>query len=116
MAAPNICSLTTITGKTAHLALTNSAADVIAAVTSGHVYHLSAVYASNITAAAHPVSVFHKAGGTSYSIVTSVSVPANATLNVLDGKALWLEEGDSLTANSDASSQITINAAYEDMS
>jgi hypothetical protein len=103
-------------GKTAHLALTNSAADVIAAVTTGHVYHVSAIFAANKTAAAHPVTVYHKAGGTSYEIVYQTSVPANATLNVLDGKVLWLEEGDSLTALSDASTQIVINAAYEDMS
>lgn len=116
MSAPNLTSLTSVIGKTAHLALTNSASDVIAAVTTGHVYHLSAVIAANKTAAAHIVTVYHKAGGTSYEIVYQLSIPANASLNVLDGKSLWLEEGDSLTALSDASSQIVINAAYEDMS
>lgn len=116
MAAPNLTSLTTVTGKTAHLNLTNSAADIIAAIATGHVAHVQAIYCSNITATGHPVSIFHKAGGTSYSIVTSTVVPANASMNVLDGKVLYLEEGDSLTGNSDASSQITVNAPYEDMS
>lgn len=116
MAAPNLTSPTSVIGKTAHLALTNSATDVIAAVTTGHVYHVSAIYAANKTAAAHICTVYHKAGGTSYEIIYQVSIPANSTLNVLDSKALWLEEGDSLTALSDASSQIVINAAYEDMS
>lgn len=112
MSAPNIGSPTTINGKTAHLALTGSAADIIAAVTTSHCIRVKHVICSNITAAAHPVSLFHKAGGTSYSIATSVSVPANSTL-VFDG--LYLEEGDSLTGNSDASSQITVNVPYEDM-
>ncbi len=116
MSAPNLVSPTTVNGKTAHLALTGSAADIIAAVTTSHVYHVQAIFCANITAAAHPVSIFHKAGGTSYDIAKSISVPANATINVLDGKVLWLEEGDSLTGNSDASSQITVNATYEDMS
>ena len=116
MSAPNLNSLSTVTGKTAHLALTNSAADVIAAVTTSHVYHVSACYCANKTAAAHPVTVYHKAGGTSYEVAYQMVVPANATINVLDGRSLWLEEGDSLTALSDASSQIVVNAAYEDMS
>lgn len=116
MAAPNLLSLTTVTAKTAHLALTGSAADIIAAVTTSHVVHVQAIYCANKTAAAHPVSVFHKAGGTSYEIVSAVVVPANASMNVLDGKSLYLEEGDSLTGNSDATTQIVVNVPYEDMS
>ena len=115
MAAPNLVSPTTITCKTAHLALTGSAADIIAAVASGHAARVEAVFCANETAAAHPVSVFHKAGGTSYDIAFTMVVPANATINVLDGKILYLEEGDSLTGNSDASSQIVVNAPYEDI-
>lgn len=115
MANPNLKALTTVTGNAAKLNLTNSAADVIAAVTSNHVYHLTAVYASNITGAAHPVSIFHKISGTSYSICTSLSIPANSTISILD-RAVYLMEGDSLTANSDASSQVTVTAYYEDMS
>lgn len=116
MAAPNIVSPSSLLGKTAHLALTGSAADIIAAVTTGHVYHVQAIYCANKTAAAHPVSIFHKAGGTSYELALTMNVPANATINVLDGKILWLEEGDSLTGNSDASTQIVVNAPYEDFS
>jgi hypothetical protein len=116
MAAPNLNSLTTVTGKTAHLALTNSAADIIAAIATGHAGHVQAIFAANKTAAEHPVTVYHKAGGTSYELAPTYNVPANMTINVLDGKTLWLEEGDSLTGNSDANSQIVINAPYEDMS
>ncbi len=114
MAAPNIASPTTITGKTAHLALTGSAADIIAAVATGHVIHVQQIVCANKTAAAHPVSIFHKASSTSYDIATSISVPANATIKI-DGP-FYLEEGDSLTGNSDGSSQITVNAPYEDIS
>lgn len=116
MSAPNINSPTTITGKTAHLALTGSAADIIAAVETGHAAHVQAVFCANKTAAAHPVTIYHKAGGTSYEIAYQMVVPANATINVLDGKKLWLEEGDSLTGLSDATTQIVVNAPYEDIS
>lgn len=113
MSAPNIGSPTTINGKTAHLALTGSAADIIASVGTGHCARVRHIIVSNVTAAVHPVSLFHKAGGTSYSIATSVNVPANSSM-VFDG--VYLEEGDSLTGNSDAGSQITVNAPYEDIS
>lgn len=115
MANPNLLSLTTVNGVAAKLNLTNSAADLIAAVTSSHVYHVQSIYCSNITAAAHPVSLFHKISGTSYSICTNLSIPANSTIQILE-RAIYLMEGDSLTANSDASSQITVTAYYEDMS
>jgi hypothetical protein len=114
MSNPNLLSLTTVNGIAAPKALTNTAADIIAAVTSGHCYHMQSILASNITAAAHPVSVFHKIGGTSYSIATSISVPANSTIEIL-GRAIYLQDGDSLTGNSDASSQITVVAYYEDL-
>jgi len=113
MSAPNIASPSSLLGKTAHLALTNTAADIIAAVTTGHAIHVKRIICANVTAAAHPVSIFHKAGGTSYDIAKSINVPANATLEL---PGVWLEEGDSLTGNSDASSQITVNVPYEDFS
>jgi len=117
MAAPNLASATaTVNGKTAHLALTNSASDIIAAVATGHCFRVEAVFCANKTAAAHPVTVYHKASATSYEIAYQMSVPGNATINVLDGKILYLEEGDSLTGLSDASTQIVATAPYEDVS
>lgn len=113
MSAPNIVSPTTINLKTAHLALTGSAADIIAAVSTGHVAKIDRIICANVTAAVHPVSLFHKAGGTSYEIAKDINVPANATM-VFDG--VNLEEGDSLTGNSDASSQIVVNVTYTDIS
>lgn len=119
MAAPNIAALTSILGKTAHLSVTNTEADVIAAVTTGHVVHVQAVYAANSTASgATPgwISLWHKAGGTEYPLILQCVVPAVATVNLLDGKSLYLEEGDSLRAQSNGSATVCINAPYEDMS
>lgn len=115
MAAPNLNALTTITGKTAHLALTNTAADIIAAVASGHVIGILGLSCANITAASHPVSLFLKQSGTSYPLAQAVNVAGIATYDAIS-KVYWLEEGDSLTGNSDASSQITVNVSYVDCS
>lgn len=116
MAAPNISSPTRIDGDTALLALTGSVADIIAAVATGHAFHVQACFCANKTAVAHPVTIYHKRSGTSYEIAYQMSVPANGTINVLDGKPLWLKEGDSLTGLSDASTQIVVTAPYEDFS
>ncbi len=116
MAAPNLLSLTTVTPVTFDLALTNSAADVIAAVTGSHAYLIFELIASNKTATAHICTVFHKKSGTSYEILYQASIPANASINVLDGTRMWLIDGESITALSDASTQIVITGSYVDMS
>src|SRR5690242_6533907 len=113
MAAPNLLSLTTINGKTAHLAATNTETDLIAAVTTSHVVHVQAVWAANIHASTVGwVSMWHKAGGTEYQMANQITVPLNAAINLLDGKELYLEEGDSLRIQVNASSNISVNAPY----
>jgi hypothetical protein len=120
MAAPNIGNPSTINGKTAHLNVTNTEADVIAAIATGHCVRVQAVYAANNTtngATAGWISLYHKAGGIEYPVNgLRTVVPANASFNLLDGKVLYLEEGDSLRAQSDGSGTVNINAPYEDIS
>jgi hypothetical protein len=120
MSAPNIASPTTINGKTAHLSATNSEADIIAAVTTGHAIHVQAIYAANATTnGATPgwISIWHKSGGTEYPVCGLRTImPANAAINLLDGKVLWLEEGDSLRAQSDGSGTVVLNVPYADFS
>jgi hypothetical protein len=119
MSAPNIINPTTILGKTAHLNVTNTEADIIAAVATGHCIRVTAVFACNSTSnGATPgwISLYHKAGGTEYPLALRMTVPANATINLLDGKIIYLEEGDSLRAQADGSGTVNINTAYEDIS
>lgn len=118
MAAPNIAgSSPTVNGKTAVLAVTNTEADVIAAVATGHCARVEAVFASNIHASTTGwVSLSHRRGGVSYRITFQLSVPINASFNLLGGRILYLEEGDSLRAQSNASSNIEVTATYEDIS
>jgi len=116
MAAPNLVSVTSVLPVTVDLALTNSAADLIAAVTSSHVYFVGPLFAANKTAAAHPVTLYHKKGGTSYEQAYQWVVPANASIALYDGARFWLPDGESLTALSDGSSQIVITGCYLDFS
>lgn len=118
MAAPNIASPNTITGKTAILSATNTETDVIASIASGHAAHVQAIYCSNNTTnGATPgwITVFLKRSGTSYPVNgIRMVMPANASINVLDGKPLWLEESDSLRAQADGSGTVMVVATYED--
>ncbi len=116
MSAPNLINVTSVIPVTIDLALTGSVADLIAAVTGSHVYYVGPLFAANKTAAAHPVTLFHKKSGTSYEQALSMVVPANATIALYDGAKFWLPDGESLTALSDGSSQIVITGCYLDFS
>jgi hypothetical protein len=56
-------------------------------------------------------------GGTAYPIVSTVSVPADASLIVTDKTtAIYLEEGTSISVTSGTSSGITYSISYEEIS
>jgi len=56
------------------------------------------------------------AGGTAYPIVSTVSVPADASLIVTDKTtAIYLEEGTSISVTSGTASGITYSISYEEI-
>jgi len=53
-------------------------------------------------------------GGTAYPIASTISVPADATLIVVDKTtAIYLEEGTSIAVTSGAASKISYSVSYE---
>ena len=53
-------------------------------------------------------------GGTAYSLVSTVSVPADASLIVLDkSTAIYLEENTSITATAGTASDLEVIVSYE---
>ena len=55
-------------------------------------------------------------GGSTIAICSTVSVPADATLVVVDRNSpVYLEEGDSLTASASAASALQIVVSYEEI-
>lgn len=116
MAAPNLRSLTTVVIKTAILEATNTMTDLIAAVASDHATNVEAVFASNIHASvAGWVTLVHKRSGTEHIIANQQRVNTKQTLNLLLGKSIYLEEGDSLRVQANASSNICVEAPYSDV-
>lgn len=117
MAAPNLVNVTAIYGKTAVLAVTTSATAIVTnSAASGKVFKVNALYVSNVDGTNNAditVDVFRSS--TAYKIASTVLVPADASISILD-KAIYLEEGDSLRLTANANSDLEAVCSYEDIS
>jgi hypothetical protein len=113
MAAPNIVSLTTMTGKTAVAALTTATANVIVSGTNT-VSKLNNVIVSNYTSSSITANVMINRSSAVYYVGGNIIVPAGSSLVLLaKDTAVYLEEGDVLQANVSANTASTIIASYE---
>lgn len=131
MAAPNIASLTTITGKTTYLTPGGTTAVVLLpnAAASNKVFKVNQIVVANVdgtNAVDCTVSIYTNgavaqgsapSGGTAYPIASTISVPADASLIVVDKTTgLYLEEGTSIIVTSGTASKLTFSVSYEEMS
>ena len=70
--------------------------------------------ACDVTVDVHSAAL---AVGTAYSLVSTVSVPADASLVVLDkNTALYLEENRSITATAGTANDLEVIVSYEEIS
>tara|TARA_R100001126_G_C4767827_1_gene120948 strand:+ start:14 stop:379 length:366 start_codon:yes stop_codon:yes gene_type:complete len=121
MAAPNLVNVATITAKSVQATLdTTLTTEILAnASSSGKVFKVNAIIVANIDgSSAADVSVaITKSGGSPIMIASTISVPADATLVVIDkNSSIYLEEGDNIEAGASASSDLTITISYEELS
>jgi hypothetical protein len=119
MAAPNLKNPTTITGKTARYAVTNSIAAALAnAASSNKVLKVNSIFCANVDGTnSADISVSIYDGSTDRYIAKTIAVPADAT-QLLSTKDtyFYLEEGDSLRALASASSDLELVIGYEEIS
>ncbi len=117
MAAPNIVNVATITGKTAVQAVGTSASAIVTnSGSSGKVFKVNALYVSNVDgSAAADITVDLYRSSTAYPIASTVSVPADSSLDLMS-KAIYLEEGDSLRCTASASGDLVAVCSYEEIS
>lgn len=119
MAAPNIVNVATITGKTVGAALGTSSADIVTnSAGSGKVFKVNTILVANVDGSANAdatVGFYNADNTTTYKIAHTITVPADATLDVLS-KAIYLEEGDKITALASASGDLEIIVSYEEIS
>jgi len=117
MAAPNLLSATTITGKTAVQAVGTSATAIVEnTAASGNVLKVNALYVSNVDGVQNAeVDISILRSSTSYHIAKTLVVPADATIDVLS-KPIYLEEGDELQLLASSASAIEAVCSYEEIS
>lgn len=127
MANPNIVAVTTIYGVTTYYAPSGTTAVVLLpnAASSGVVYKINQIVVANTTASAAnaTVSIYTNgavaqgsapSGGTAYPIISTVSVPAYASLIAVDKTtSLYLMEGTSISITSGTANSLTFSISYE---
>jgi hypothetical protein len=118
MANPNIVAVSTITGKTSVLVLTTTATNIVSNSTnSNRIVKLNSLYVANTTTSAATVTVDVFRSSVAYRIASTISVPANSTLIVVDKTSnLYLEEGDALRGLTGTANALQAVASYEEIS
>ena len=123
MANPNIVNVTTIYGNNATVALSTTSATTLInnAVSSGKVFKVNSIVVSNVdgTAACDvTVSIYSQddIGGTAYPIVSTVSVPADASLIVTDKTTgFYLKEDQSVGVTAGTANDLVVTASWEEI-
>jgi hypothetical protein len=123
MANPNIVNVTSILGKTTYAALTTTLTTVLLAnaAASGKVLKVNSIMVANVdgTSAADVTIGINTAaggGGTTYDLAGTISVPADATLSVIDKtNSFYLEEDKSIVGGASANGDLEIVISYEEI-
>jgi len=121
MSNPNIVAVTSILGKADVLIPSNNTSNLFLGNASGSnlVYKINQIVAANVdgTNAVNTtvgINSVANGSGTTYPIVSTVSVPADASLIVVDKTtAIYLEEDKSITVQSGTASKIAYTISYE---
>lgn len=131
MANPNLFASSNAYGTTTYLTPSGTTAVVLLpnAASSGKVFKINQIVAANVngvSAVNCTVAIYSNgaqaqgsapSGGTAYPIASTISVPASASLIVVDKTtAIYLMEGQSITVTSGTASGITYTISYEEIS
>ena len=128
MANPNITAVAAIYGTTTYYTPSGVTAVVLLpnAASSGQVFKINQIVCANVngsSAVNATVSIYTNgavaqgsapAGGTAYPIISTISVPASASVIAVDKTtAIYLMEGTSISVTSGTASGITYTISYE---
>lgn len=121
MANPNMLSLTSITGQQVEIALSvNTLVQLLSnAAASNQLYKVNAIYVCNTdNATAYPITVATYSaaalGGTGYPIASTLSVPPNSTVVVVDKDAnMYVNEDRSIGITAGTANKLVVTASYE---
>jgi hypothetical protein len=123
MANPNILESSTVQGNNSLVAATTNAQAVVNnAASSGKVFKINSIVASNVDGSAAQdvtLNVYSEddLGGTAYAIAYTISVPADASLILVDKTtSLYLKEDQSIGVIAGGNSDIVVTASWEEIS
>jgi len=116
MANPNIVSVTEIKGEVAGAAVTTAGVTMISAVATGHVAKVNALYVSNVDGTNdEPVNVIVNDGANDWNIASTITVPADSTIDVIS-KSVYLKEGWNLKVSAATNNgRLEAVASWEDL-
>ena len=123
MANPNIVNVAAIYGNNSSTSLSTTSATAIVnnAASSGKVYKVNMIMVANVdgtNAADITINKYSQddLGGTAYAIASTISVPADATLIVIDKTtAIYLKEDESIGATAGTASDLVVTASWEEI-
>jgi len=120
MANPNIVNVTSIYGNTTYLIPSTTSATTWTTLTPavGTVNKVNNIVAANVTGSAVNVTVSINSatggGGTAYDIAYQISVPANASLIIIDKTtSIYVGEAQSIVVTVGTGSAIELTSSYE---
>jgi hypothetical protein len=124
MANPNIVAVTSIYGNSTFLTPSDTAANVLLsnAASSGLIYKINQIVAANVNGSSAvdcTVAITNQddGAGTAFPIISTVSVPADASLIVVDKTtAIYLMENQSIVVTSGSANHIAYTISYEAIS
>jgi hypothetical protein len=124
MAAPNIVNVATITGKTNVVDLTSTSATSVVsnAASSNKVIKINSLIVANVDGTANAditINLYSAAalGGTATQICSTVAVPADSSLVVIDkSSGIYLEEDKSIGATAGSANDLKVICSYEEIS
>lgn len=123
MANPNIVNVTNILGNNSltDLSTTNATAIVSNAAASGKVYKINTIIVSNVDGTDPydiTISVYSEddIGGTAFQVASTVSVPADASVIIMDkNSSIYLKEDQSIGATAATANKLKVVASWEEI-
>ena len=123
MSNPNIAAVSAIYGNTSTTSLSTTNATSIAsnAASSGKIYKINSLVVANIdgtNAADITINVYSAAalGGTGTAIASTISVPADATLIIIDKTTqIYLLEDKSIGAIAGTASDLVVTCSWDEI-
>jgi hypothetical protein len=114
MANPNIVNVTSILGKTDTFALTTASANLVTA-TANTVFKINSIIITNIDGTnAADVTINYNDLTDIRAIGSTISVPADAALNLIDkNSGFYLEENEVISGLASANSDLVCLVSYE---